>query len=77
MVYIIFHNQTDAMRCRSALNAERFIGTVVKAPRVMSSGSCAWAVKIKESDREYARQFCISHGINPCAWYTEQRGKRA
>lgn len=76
MVYIIFHNQTDAMRCRSRLLSERIKGAVVKAPRITGSGSCAWAVRINETEREPARQVCISDGIAPCAWYTEPGGGR-
>lgn len=74
MVYIIFHNQTDAMRCRNSLQTERIIGVLTKAPRITNSGSCAWAVKISESEREHAKQICTLKGIAPCAWYSEQRG---
>ena len=76
MVYIIFHNQTDAMLCQNRLLHEQIDGVVVKAPRLTRSDSCAWAVRINESDREYARQVCVSRGIAPCAWHTEQRGGR-
>ena len=75
MVYIIFHNQTDAMHCRNVFLKEQIEGVVVKAPRVRTSDSCAWAVRIPEHDRRRAELICSSHRITPCAWYAEQKGR--
>ena len=74
MVYIIFHNQTDAMSCRNLLTATQIDCAVVKSPRLSSSGSCAWAVRIPEGQQIRARQICMVEEISPCAWHSERKG---
>lgn len=74
LIYLVFHNQTDAMRCRNSLQANHVRGTIARPPRREQGASCAWAVRIDPAQRDRASQICLADDIHPCAWYNERGG---
>lgn len=74
MIYLVFHNQTDAMRCRNVLQMHDLQSKITKPPRREPGASCAWAVRIPAELRDHAGQVCLNHDIRPCAWYDERGG---
>ena len=63
MIYLVFHNQTDAMRCRNVLQTQNVPSTITKPPRLEPGASCAWAVKIPAEQRGRAGQICLNNNI--------------
>ena len=74
MIYLVFHNQTDAMRCWHALQAQIPQSQITKPPRLKPGASCAWAVRIPAEHRGHAGQICLNNHIQPCTWYDERGG---
>lgn len=75
MIWIVFHGQTQAIRCRNALTASGMTGILRKPPRPANSQhACIWAVGIAEETEQKVRQICLDQDIHPNFWM-DQTGR--
>lgn len=65
-VLLICHSQTDALSLQRMLAGAGVSGQLVRPPRSLSVGSCAYAVSISRCDLLTAQQRMRDKNFAPC-----------